>query len=382
MPVPIQNLVILGDSLSDIGIKRETPAGMFARAAGMMRTNEIGRYSDGKNWVDFLVEWAGSEPLVRASRAETEAATAPYRSLTERSLLLGTDATPLRPLLFADYAEGGAIATSDWKPKAGALGYIKDQVTSYIEARKALRDWYTGDTLHIVWIGLNDIVTAERPEGLLMEPRAVSAGGVYQVPSSKKDKPGTGITPMAEEVNEQLNRIADAFPATRNHEHFILVDLPDPGVAVRFQDKIADKGGAAVTEVAQKVRRYNDLLLYLARYWPAPEQDANAPAKLGADPANITLVQMSAFMQRVSDHPEYFDLTPLAQLNGPVKYLGAQDTLPPKLRRALTTSDLAHPTEAVYELIARQIADVLLTKYTLGRLNQQTWPAKRPFPNA
>lgn len=49
MPTTFQNLIVLGDSLSDIGIKRETPAGMFARAAGMMRTNEAGRYRDGKN---------------------------------------------------------------------------------------------------------------------------------------------------------------------------------------------------------------------------------------------------------------------------------------------------------------------------------------------
>ncbi|GAB2507570.1 hypothetical protein [Nocardia heshunensis] len=62
MPIPIQNLVVLGDSLSDIGIKRESPAGMFARALGKMRTNEVGRYSDGKNWTDFVVEWIGGQP--------------------------------------------------------------------------------------------------------------------------------------------------------------------------------------------------------------------------------------------------------------------------------------------------------------------------------
>ncbi|MEU0500612.1 hypothetical protein [Nocardia sp. NPDC005998] len=54
------------------------------------------------------------------------------------------------------------------------------------------------------------------------------------------------------------------------------------------------------------------------------------------------------------------------------------DTRRPTIRRCRSTSDLAHPTEAVYELIAGKIADDLLAKYTLGHLNAQSWPAVKP----
>ncbi|QLY32948.1 hypothetical protein H0264_12545 [Nocardia huaxiensis] len=91
---------------------------------------------------------------------------------------------------------------------------------------------------------------------------------------------------------------------------------------------------------------------------------------------------MADFMQHVFDHAKEFELQKLPQKHGPVRYLGMAENMPdPGLRRAMTTSDLAHPTEAVYQLIARQIVDVMLTKYTLGQLNPQSWPALRPYPN-
>ncbi|GAB2507564.1 hypothetical protein [Nocardia heshunensis] len=122
-------------------------------------------------------------------------------------------------------------------------------------ARNMSQDQFPGATLHILWIGLNDLITAERP-----------------VPDSGAAKPGTGIGPK---------------------------DGP------------------------------------------------------GATPANISFVQMDQFMQHVSTHQAAFQLTPLAQDHGPVPYLGMVDRTAPAIRRALTTSDLAHPTQAVYELIAR-----------------------------
>ncbi|WP_280456366.1 hypothetical protein, partial [Nocardia brasiliensis] len=82
---------MLGDSLSDVGNKREAPTGLFARALKAMRTNEIGRFSDGKNWTDFLVEWTGADPQVRGAKDATERATQPHRSQTPRYMLLNTE---------------------------------------------------------------------------------------------------------------------------------------------------------------------------------------------------------------------------------------------------------------------------------------------------
>ncbi|MGW4242268.1 SGNH/GDSL hydrolase family protein [Nocardia sp. NPDC004722] len=374
MPVPIQNLVILGDSLSDIGIKRESPAGMFARAVGKMRTNEVGRYSDGKNWTDFVVEWIGGQSLIRASRKETEDATAPHRQLTSDSLVLGSTSNATRfPVFYANYAEGGAVAADDTADKAGGLGHLRPQVEKYIAARRAMlnnpppaaqgmsQNEYPGATLHILWIGLNDLITAGRP-----------------VPDDNSAKSGTGIGPIIRDICSLVNLIPSSLPTNPSLEHFVLVDLPSPLVSVRFQDKAADKGDASVEQAVKNVAKFNDALQYLAGHWPAPGPK-DGP---GATPANITFVPMSQFMQHVSDNAAAFQLTRLAQDHGPVPYLGMADATPPAIRRALTTSDLAHPTQAVYELIAREIVDVVVPKYSVGRLNQQSWPALRPYPNA
>lgn len=375
MPIALHNLIVLGDSLSDIGIKREAPTGMLARAAKAMRTNEIGRYSDGRNWTDFLVEWAGAEPLVRGDAARTESATRPHRSLSKSSLLLSTDTADAGPLRYANYAEGGAIAAADWAPKAGALGYLKTQVREYIAAREALGALYGGDTLHIIWIGLNDIVTAAREPGIRMSAE-VDENGVFEVPERMTDVRGTGITPLVQEIHRLVNKIADAFPNSRDHEHFLLIDLPDPSVSIRFQDKAADGRTKQLERCAANTARFNDLLRYVTSYWPAPGKKGG----LGANPANVALVQMNAWMQYVSDNPKDFQLTHGAQFRGvPVCYLGAADPVEPAIRRCLTTSDLAHPTEAVYQLIARKIAEELLTRYRLGRLDARSWQGLKPF---
>ncbi|WP_040811792.1 SGNH/GDSL hydrolase family protein [Nocardia concava] len=411
MPTAIQNLIVLGDSLSDIGNKRETPAGMFARAAGLMRTNEAGRYSDGKNWTDFLVEWMGGEPLIRGDLKQTDYATLPHRSLSKDSLVLRTDFGDLAPVRYANFAEGGAIASSDWpkRPKEGALGFLKEQVDRYIRHRREMGAAYTGETLHIIWIGLNDIVTAKRPDGMDLDAQAATTHDpVTKVPDV--NTAGTGVAPIVAEINAEVNRIADEFgPA---HEHFILIDLPDPRVSVRFQERIADKGEGVAAKEVRMVARFNELLALLTAHWPATESQTPAvsfsaekkAAKAneghrvpdgpkssfgaaevtpigGADPAKITLVRMSDWMRVVGEKPDVFRLKPLPQRHGPVRYLGAQEPMPdPELRRALTTSDLAHPTEAVYELIGRQIVDTALAKgYRIGRLTTESWPDQRPF---
>jgi phospholipase/lecithinase/hemolysin len=360
MPTALQNLIIFGDSLSDIGIKRETPTGMFARAAGAMRTNEIGRYSDGRNWTDFLIEWTGAEPLVMIDAKTTEDVTALHRSLTNLSFLSGTQATGTRDprLHYANYAEGGAVAASDWTPMAGALGYLKDEFAAYIKARQALVDKFSGETMHIVWIGLNDIVTAKRSEG---------------------NEPGTGITPIVAEIKSLIDSIGNAFPGSRDRDHFMLVDLPSPTISVRFMNQMADDKRKDVDRFEKNTVRFNELLEFIATQWPRTDQDVKKGP--GAKKDNISLVQMYKWLKHVADNAEAYQVTELAQPPGiPVLYGHKNtDSIARAIRRCLTTSDLAHPTEAVYELIARKIVDDLLVKYTLGKLDRGSWPAQQPY---
>ncbi|WP_280394474.1 SGNH/GDSL hydrolase family protein, partial [Nocardia brasiliensis] len=310
-------------------------------------------------------------PGARGDKDATESATLPHRSLTTRSMLLKTDTNANPPLFYANYAEGGAIAASDWKPKAGALGYLKDEIEAYLAARRAMGANYRGHTLHIIWIGLNDIVTAERGAGLVMGEREV-----YRVGYFESNKDGTGITPIIEEIKGLVDSIANAS-GNRDQEHFLLIDLPSPTISIRFLDQIADGKRKQVDKFEANTVRFNDQLDYLATHWPSTAEDPGP----GAKKDNITLVRMNAWMKFVAEHQDAFDLKGFAQEHGvPVHYLGQRDPVEPVFRRFLTTSDLAHPTEAVYQLIARKIAEDLLTKYTLGKLTAQTWPALRPYP--
>ncbi|MEU8900249.1 SGNH/GDSL hydrolase family protein [Nocardia sp. NPDC048505] len=372
MPIPIQNLIVLGDSLSDIGIKREAPTGMFARAAKKMRTNEVGRFSDGKNWTDYLVEWMGGDTLVRGDKKTTEDMSVPHRSLTRNSMVLRTDRGGRDPVLYANYAEGGAIAASDWSPKLGALGYLKTEVAGYLKARAKLGDHFTGHTMHIIWIGLNDLITAQRSEGKSMYSEDET---IFEVGTFSHTKSGKGIQPIVAEIKQVVDSIGNAFPEARDTDHYMLIDLPSPKISVRFQDKIADGRMKLVDKFEQNTKTFNDMLEYTTTHWPA--DPSGYP---GAKRENIQLVRMCEFMNAVSANAKAFDLTPLAQPPGvQVIYGSATDASEPAIRRALTTSDLAHPTQAVYQLIARKIADQLVQKYTLGWLDAESWPEKRPF---
>ena len=152
----IRNLIIFGDSMSDIGNKRVQAMGGIARLLSLMRVNEVGRYSDGRNWTDYIWEWATGNRLIAVDKETSLAATACHRSLSKDSAN-GSEVLS-SPVHYANYAEGGAMGASD---RAGAgLGYYKDQVLRYIEERKKYP--IPGNTLHIIWFGLNDLITNGR----------------------------------------------------------------------------------------------------------------------------------------------------------------------------------------------------------------------------
>jgi hypothetical protein len=288
-------------------------------------------------------------------------------------MMLRTDRGGNRPVLYANYAEGGAIAASDWKPIYGALSYLKDEAAKYIKARKALGSNYYGATLHIIWIGLNDLITAQRAAGINMYAK----DEIFEVGLFDRNKKGTGIELIVQEIKDVIDSIGNAFPVTRDTDHYVLIDLPSPTVSIRFRDKIADGKVQLLNKFEKNTQHFNDLLASVVTNWPAATDGT-----LGADQANISLVRMSDWMNRVSANAEAFDLIPTAQLPGvKVLYGGQKDDPVMPLRRALTTSDLAHPTQAVYELIARKIADHLVDRYTVGWFDAETWRTNRPFPN-
>jgi len=416
----INNVVILGDSMSDIGNKWLWPTGQLGRLFGAMRVNETGRFSDGKNWTDFLVEWSTGDALMWGNSDLTIRKSADYRTLSGCSVLdvdpgdkpprmkswknlddyleqLRAEATqakrPARSpeqIKYVNYAMGGCIVTRDWDfaPKFGALTYLRGQVEDYIGQRNALGTHFAGPTLHVLWIGLNDFVTAGRPD---YDPAKASnapatndyaAWRAWSQAHPEELKNGRGAFPAVEETRSLIELITSSFPGAKADQYFMVIDLPSVYNAIRYMDGI---GEPSMVEQAKKIDpvigRYNSMLRSLVLNWPDP-QAAGAPA-----PGHVHLVEMSRWMNHISQNLDMWKLSKKAQDPGVKPFYQAgippapqQDPVPADVRRRITTSDLGHPTEAVYSLMARYFVTKLLKSgHTLGRIDSDTWPKSAPF---
>ncbi|RKH03749.1 hypothetical protein D7X74_35960, partial [Corallococcus sp. CA047B] len=227
----IKNLIIFGDSMSDIGTKADSGMGAFANFFGLMQVNEQGRFSDRKNWTDFFWEWAGGTSLFRpgvvrfndpdapprrsplpptSPLIETRAATLVHRTLTvDSSQDSGSGRTHPgdsssghgRAFTYVNYAEGGAMGASDHS-KIG-LGTFQQQYERFRTQAHALP--LEGDTMFIIWFGLNDLVTNNRD-------------------------PDT----MHKVVEEMFKIIGNLNAIVGARAHFMLINLPDPADAVRY----------------------------------------------------------------------------------------------------------------------------------------------------
>src|SRR4051812_17025179 len=160
MPLRMHTVVVFGDSLSDIGKKWTTKSGRMARATNQMYVSPSGRFSDCRNWTDFMFEAATGLTMIAGSAEKTIALSARHTSLTKDSLVLAPAASDGWFFQYANYAEGGACGD---KPasKAAFLGTFKDQVDAFENDCKASRV-PLGNTLFIIWFGANDLYTAER----------------------------------------------------------------------------------------------------------------------------------------------------------------------------------------------------------------------------
>lgn len=362
--IKIDNLIIFGDSMSDIGNKADTKLGAFANTFSLMQVNELGRFSDGKNWTDFLWEWAGGISMFQgddpfdskktAKKRSTEA-TNVHRSLTVDS---NQDSGFGRPITYVNYAEGGAMGASD-RPSTG-LGTFREQVTRF---RKELGKCpLNGTTLFIVWFGLNDLVTNKRDPGTMKQVVIEMSGLMHELNTSVGGK-----------------------------AHFLLINLPDPADAARYANQKREKFVWGFTKGAMS---FNAVLAELVAQGSAQhlmlvdmystlkginasleKNHLTAGAQASRVPVNYPHVGPLPAPKLVPGPPiprlapppsDPVRLTPLPPAPA-VTYYPAP--LPPT---PVATSDKAHPTEAVYRLMAREIARSLSARYELGKLSKST----------
>ncbi|WP_024741451.1 SGNH/GDSL hydrolase family protein [Tenacibaculum maritimum] len=203
----VERIVVFGDSLSDIGVKADTGTGILGRLLGEVRVNEIKRFSDNKNWSDFIWEWSGGSSLVDGlSPEEANKLTSNHLSLKKSRI-----GSKNNNLSYCNYATGGAVADT---PKGlihkFALTTFEEQVSDYKKDLEKTENDKPNNNLFIVWFGLNDIVTNQK--GIELMQKTVKR-----------------LTALCHEVDE-ITKVHNS--ASENH--FIIVNNPDPSSAVRY----------------------------------------------------------------------------------------------------------------------------------------------------
>jgi phospholipase/lecithinase/hemolysin len=313
MTTKLDRLVVFGDSMSDIGNKRVSGMGRIARMIGAMRTNEVGRFSDSKNWTDFIWEWAGGATLLNTDAATSRELTAKHRTLNQFSRY-GTP--PSCGFSYANYAEGGAMGASD---RSGTgLGTFKEQQAAFLDHLKMLRT--SGNTLFLIWFGLNDLVTNGRDKEKM---KAVAV---------------------------EMCTLCEAIVKKDANSHFIFANIPNPQGAVRYMGK----------ELTEEVRGFQT---------GAFEFGYELARQVSIFPdGRASLLDVYTPMEHVNENLGAYGLKKGAQPKGiAVRYgkhsgISSDDFF-------TTTSDEAHPTEAVYKLIAQIWADEIKRRFTLGLLS-------------
>jgi phospholipase/lecithinase/hemolysin len=317
MTTRVKRLIIFGDSLSDIGVKRKTPTGMIASFLGLMRTNQVLRYSDNRNWTDFIWEWAGGQSLIVVNKDTSEAAAAPHLTWNANA---DAGSSHNDPLYYANYAEGGAMGGADrW---GAGLGTFREQANRYLNDLQRYGP-APGVGLYLIWFGLNDLVTNER------DPTDMKA------------------------VARQMSQICQEIAAVDKNAAFLFGNLPNPQSAVRYMGQ----------EGTEKVLGFSEGSLNFGHEL-AKEIKDNFPN----NPAGI--VDVYTPMDHVCRNLNSYGLTQQDQPHGIEVRYGA----PPRdqlLAYCTTTSDGAHPTEEVYKLIAQIWADEINKHFELAALRQQ-----------
>jgi len=167
--MPVNHVIVFGDSLSDIGRKWDQNMGGIAarmsdpdvRGTQMLSVNATGRFSDSKNWTDYMFEESSGKSLISASCEESKKASKEHHRLSSR-WISPTGGPPFR---YANYAVGGAVG---WEEKSFkkwvGLTRFSDQVDEFEKdfATLSLESGVPHRFLFIVMFGANDIYTDEK----------------------------------------------------------------------------------------------------------------------------------------------------------------------------------------------------------------------------
>jgi hypothetical protein len=354
--------------------------GSVAYYFGAMTVSPSGRFSDCRNWTDFMFEEASGLTMVVDDAAGT-------RELSQRHMtLVGAAESLLSPhftsensFMYVNYAEGGACGDTPFT-KAFALGTFKDQVDTFEANCKGIpgflkQNYPLGNILFIIWFGANDLYTADRPA----------------------EEMGVVANQIANTQRNRLAAIADIYGISAT---FIFVDLARPLTSVRYavllekakynlktapEESWTVKGGvgvgggvlvrtfprvAAQRALERQMKEIKNLetgvLNFNAKLRECTQQNGDHLVQIGKRiteesvrklvSGNYRLKQGAA--PQASPHVSAIQYDLLRQKKGFFAHM--------------TTMDEAHPSDEMYRLIWHEIRDVIWkARCTFGKLALQ-----------
>ncbi len=217
MPLRMDTVVVFGDSLCDIGKKWKTNSGTMAIWHGDMFVSPTGRFSDCRNWTDFMFEAATGLTMIVGTPEATINLSEGFTSLKPGNFLLnGT-----KSFQYANYAEGGACGDTPPGNWSAVLGTFSQQVDAFEKDCKTSRI-PLGNTLFIIWLGANDLYTANR--------------AAVEMPCVAQQVANTQRQRLAEFVKNQNLAIHGVGGTCK----FVFVDLCRPLTSVRYTKRLQD----------------------------------------------------------------------------------------------------------------------------------------------
>ncbi len=340
----IRNVIVFGDSLSDIGKKWKTNSGQVAQKLKKMYVSPTGRFSDCRNWTDFMYEEATKgRSLIQSTVEESIKFSQQHTTLDSASV---ESAGHHQWFVYANYAEGGACGDTPWSnSKKPFLGTFKNQIQAFKKDAAAVRKRWTGHfnledaTLFIIWFGANDLFTAKRPFGEM----------------------GLVAYKVAVDMRNDLN-------AFMRNSNFVFVNLPDPLASVRYQtrrdqaDSNTEKGKtmlANIEDLKKGVTIFNEML--------RKHVEANSQSRVVNLNTFITETNLRNLVLKDMGLQDGAENQPSTVHYAPSEYRSQYDN------SKLAVVDGAHPTDRAYELIWKLIRREIKTAgLTFGHLFEES----------
>ena len=387
---PVDHVVVFGDSLSDIGRKWSQPMGMVAGllpeclpgesrlspSMRMLAVSATGRFSDSKNWTDYMFEDTAGQSLISPTREATIAASGEYHRLSSRWI---NPAGGSR-FRYANYAVGGAVG---WKAvnvdKKAGLTTFSDQVKEFERDLRGISMAGGGRWLFIVMFGANDIYTdvkttnrsKEIANGIIKQCEKVSE----LVGETIADFVVTGVARPQQSVFYSA-QLAGKSMAVQQAEgqvkasKFLYEGRKNTGSAVRNnkQDRFQLTEAEKILQQAEKEKKeFNDLCNSLNDQAVVLNQAVFAACVgkgwhyFSMREAMLALQEAAPSLNinaRLAQTPAHFGMT--SHKKGNIHFSNPEDTrLDVSGVHALFTADQKHPTSRGYKALWTRMQELL-----------------------